>query len=200
MIYVLMHHTTNWHELTAITKPIMQEYCDDYGYELNIKEVPAYSVYTGIEKLKQIVDLLKEGDIALVMDADACITNLTIPIESFLEDGKDLYLSEGLNMGVFLVRSTPMNISIIELMISEIESGIFNCEQDAIQFHRKHIPNLCIKKHPCFNSYLSELYPEIPQPVTEQQGQWVEGSYILHLPALSLEKRVEIMKNIKITR
>lgn len=195
-----MHHTTNWNELVAITRPLLQEYCDDYGYELNIKEVPPYHVYTGIEKLKQIVDVLKEDDIALVMDADACITNLTIPIESFLEEGRDWYLSDGLNMGVFLIRATELNIAIIKLIISEIEAGIFDCEQDAIQLHKKHIKNLCIKKHPCFNSYLSELYPEVPQPVNEQQGQWVEGSYILHLPALPLSQRIEIMKSVKITR
>ena len=201
MIRLLQHYTPNFKPLIGISRPIHEEYCRLHGYSFYLKEVPEYGVYNGLEKLNQILEVCEDGDWAFVMDADSVITNLNLAIESLFEPNKDWYLSEGLNMGVFLIKSTKLNRSIIDIMYKEIECRIFSCEQDAIMIHSKFIPTLSIKKHPCFNSYLSELYPEIPQPVSEEQGQCVEGkSFVLHLTALPLEKRIEIMINTKITK
>ena len=35
---------------------------------------------------------------------------------------------------------------------------------------------------------------EVPQPVTKEQGQWEPGCFVLHVPALSIEKRIEVLK------
>lgn len=200
MIRILQHYTPNFKPLIDISKPIHEEYCRVHGYSFHLKEVPEYGVYDGLDKLSQILEVCEDGDIALVMDADAIISNLNITVESFLKDGKDWYLSEGLNMGVFIVRITSINVKAINEIMDEVKAKIFYCEQDAMIIHHKFLPNLCIKQHPCFNSYLSGFYTEIKQPVSEQQGQWVEGSFILHLPALPLHQRLNIMKSIKITR
>ena len=32
------------------------------------------------------------------------------------------------------------------------------------------------------------------------QGHWREGDFVLHVPALQMEKRIEVLKNAKITR
>lgn len=199
MVRVLQHITENWQSLLEISKPIHKEYCELHDYSYHLKVIEPYPVYNGIEKLNQILRECDKGDIALVLDGDAIITNLTIKVEDFLEDGKDFYVSDGINMGVFIVGLTAETEWMIEKMISAISMKIFQCEQDAFEGL---VDSKCVKvcSHPCFNSYLSELYPEVPQPVSEEQGQWVEGSFILHVPAQSLETRIEVFKSTKITR
>ncbi len=203
MIKILTHYTENWQSLAEITLPVLTEYCEKYGYELCVRKVPEYSVYSGVDKLEMINRNLFYGDIGLVLDCDTLLTNFNTKVEDFLEDGKDWYMSEGLNAGVFIIRQTPVNEKIIDLIVEEIRCEIYHCEQDAFENHSKHIPNFCVKKHPCFNSYLPELYGHIekPEEVTEEQGRWVEGkSFILHLPSLGMNQRLEIMKSIKITK
>jgi len=198
-IIVLIHYTENWQLLADITVPILFKYANKHDYEVWVKRVPPYEKYTGIEKLSMIDTYLQDGDIGLIMDADTCITNFKIKIESFLEEGKDLYLSEGLNMGIFIIRYSSWSKAFIHMLIKSIESGQSNCEQDAVELFMKHHKDDKIKvcSHPCFNSYLSELYPDIPQPVTAEQGQWEQGQFICHLPALSMETRIAKMKELK---
>jgi hypothetical protein len=56
-----------------------------------------------------------------------------------------------------------------------------------------------ILPHPSLNSYPYEHYPEFKN-VTHEQGNWEEGDFLLHCPALPYEKRAEILRNAKITR
>ena len=203
MTHILMHYTTNWNKITEITIPILQEYADRHGYRLSVMELLPYEKYNGIPKLSQILSVLEEGDVALVLDADAVITNHRIFIEPFLGNKHDIYLSEGMNMGVFIIRLTNFTRKVLQFLINGISKGDYHCEQDGMEYLLKEAnigDSVKIVPHPCFNSYLSELYPEVPQPVTEQQGQWKIGSYILHLPALSIDKRVEILKSTPIKR
>jgi len=199
LIHVLQHYTPNFKPLIDITKPIHEAYCNKHGYQLHLKEVPEYGVYNGLEKLNQILEVCKEGDVALVMDADAMLTNMDITIESFLEDDKDLYLSDGLNMGIFIIRKTDWSNTFIYMLLKSINSGQSNCEQDAVElfmkFHKD--PKIKVCLHPCFNSYPSIYYPEVPQPVSKEQGNWETGCYVIHTPALTISKRIEILTNIK---
>lgn len=198
MIHLLQHYTSNFKPLIDITRPVHEAYCNKHGYQLHIKEVPKYPVYNGLEKLNQILEVCDNGDIALVMDADVMITNTLLKIERFLKYGKDLYFSEGLNCGVFIIIKHEWTTEVIKTLIDGIERKAFHCEQDGIEIIHRVIGGIIeVCKHPCFNSYLSELYPEIPKPVTKEQGQWEKGCFILHLPALSLEKRIEILTKIK---
>lgn len=198
MIRLLQHYTSNFNPLIDITRPIHEAYCNKHGYQLHIREVPEYPVYNGLEKLNQILEVCNNGDTALVVDADACITNLTIKIENFRRYGKDLYFSEGMNCGVFIVIKQNWTCDIINTVKEGIIRNAFNCEQDGFEIIRRVIDtNVEMCNHPCFNSYLSELYSEIPQPVTKEQGQWEKGCFVLHVPALPLEKRIEILNNVK---
>lgn len=206
MIHVLQHYTPNFKPLIDITRPVHEAYCNKHGYQLHLKEVPEYPVYNGLEKLNQILEVCKEGDVALVMDADSCVTNLSIEIESFLSENKSFYLCEGLNMGIFIIKLTDYSKMLIEYMIMKILCCDYNCEQDVINalmvgvvFQLNNIVRgeISVKSHPAFNSYLSQYYSEVLQPVTKEQGEWEHGCFILHVPALPIEKRIEILTNIK---
>lgn len=195
MIRLLQHYTPNFKPLIDISKPIHEAYCKKHGYSFHLKEVPQYEVYNGLEKLNQILEVCENGDIALVMDADAMVTNLLFKVERFLEYGKDLYFSQGLNCGVFIIIKHEWTTDVIRTLISGIKKGAFNCEQDGIEIIYRLLSGIKkVHQHPCFNSYLSELYPEVAQPVTKEQGQWGKGCFVLHLPALLLEQRINLMK------
>lgn len=199
MVKVLIHYTTNWDEIANIVVPNTKEYCEAHGYLLCVRKVPNYPKYTGVDKLEMINRNLFYGDIGLIIDCDAIITNHAIKVEEFLEEGKDWYMSDGLNAGVFIIRQTPINEKIIDVIIEEIKCGIYHCEQDAFENHSKHIPNFCIKPHPCFNSFIPELYGHIsnPEEITAEKGRWEPGQFICHVPSFSIEDRVKVLSELK---
>lgn len=201
MTYLLTHYTENWQPIIDIVAPIHQRYCDNHGYKYILKKVPNYSVYTGLEKLEMVLENVNENDCALVLDADAMITNHQRKIYDYMPYGGTVYLSEGLNMGAFIIRGYDFGKSFIKLLMLLIENKIYNCEQDAVElllikgilFNSGSIK---IVKHPCFNSYMAELYDG--KPTTEENGQWIEGkSFVLHLPGIGMDERLRIFNEIK---
>jgi hypothetical protein len=199
MTYLLTHYTESWQPLIDIVKPIHERYCEKHGYKYVLKKVPDYWIYTGLEKLGMVLENITEMDIALVLDADVMITNHNIKITDFIPYGEIIILSKGLNMGAFIIRGYRYCISFIKLVMLLIEKRVCNCEQDAVELISKiEIMDFYVHNHPCFNSYMSELYPEIKQPVTEKEGQWIKGkSFILHLPGISMSERLRIFNEIK---
>lgn len=200
MIRLLQHYTPNFKPLIDISKPIHEAYCKKHGYSFHLKEVPQYEVYNGLEKLNQILEVCEDGDIALVMDADAIVTNFNYNIEDFLKEGKDFAVSKGWNMGIFILRFTNDVKFLINKLFVLIKHQHFNCEQDAFEYYMdlysgSHGAEIVIThRHPCFNSYLSKLYPSIKQPVSIEEGEWESDCFILHLPALPLDTRSYLMK------
>lgn len=200
MIHVLTHYTSSFKEIADITVPVMNNYCKKHNYTSSVKWTQQYDKYDGLYKLSQIMEICSDGDIAMVCDVDTLITNFDIKIEDFIKDGKDFYVAQGWNMGVFIVRITPASIKLINHLFFWIKEGRFNCEQDAFEFYMQMYllsdatDIIDTVPHPCFNSYISKLYPEVPQPVTKEQGEWFPGAFVLHLPALPLEQRINLMK------
>lgn len=200
MIRVLQHHTPNFKPLIDISRPIHEEYCRLHGYSLHIKEVPEYGVYNGLEKLNQILEVCEDGDSALVMDADAMVTNLLLKVERFLEYGKGFYLSEGKNMGVFIFYKSVLSSLILRGMIDNIKNALFNCEQDAMEYEASNLLSEGIIKilpHPCFNSFLPKLYWDIKEPVQNMPSAWETGHFICHVPAQSIETRIKVLNDLK---
>lgn len=174
------------------------EYCRKNKYQLDILRVPSYDVYNGLHKFEQI-DRLDFGDIAIVMDADSIITSYK-PIR--MSEDADIVVSEGMNMGIFLIRKTVKSMKVIDYMRGGISAGMFKCEQDAFEAYCSRFPldnTIYIQSHPSFNSFLPELYGHIsnPEEITAEKGRWEPGQFICHLPALSMETRIEKLKELK---
>jgi hypothetical protein len=209
MIKVLIHFTSNWMPIIDNNISNWEEYCQRHGYELCLKEVNSYQIYNGVEKINQIKEELSEGDIGLVMDADAIFTNFNKKIEDIIDERHDLFISydkNGLNAGVFIVRKVEWVTRLFEHGKILIEAGRFDCEQNLLEdfLDRTNPNNNRVKILPQreINSYLYESYLEHGLQ-KEENGQWVEGkSYILHLPGMTLNQRLNIFKEIcqKITR
>lgn len=204
---VQLLYTKSWTKLSDIVVPALTKYCIKHGYKTNIKEVQ--EPFDGFEKLREIKRIFEnnEADVVLSIDCDALITNFNVTIESLISD-RILNLSKDYNnwnCGVFIMQNAVWAIPFIELLLSKSgKQGIY-CEQDAIidWVNSESLEDVyhVINQIPQYkvNSYLYESYPEIP-PQTEEQGQWVQGeSFILHLPGIGMDKRIEILKNTKIT-
>lgn len=200
-VRILLHFTSNWLDIANITVPVLQEYADKWGYELIAQEVNPYDKYTGLHKIRQIKKYLKDGDVGFVIDCDAILTNMKIPIESFLDGKHDFYICEGLNAGVFIIKQGDWARYFIEYIEQGINNGKFHCEQDAIEAYLKDDPNKNYKikviPHPAFNSYLSELYSHVEQPVSIEQGQWEKGCFVCHVPSQGLFTRVKFLTELK---
>lgn len=203
MIKVLTHFTPNFQELADITVTEMGAYCQRHGYEGSAWLVEQYQVYNGTVKIQQILDELSKGDIGLLIDCDACITNHHIKIEDLIDDKHDFFISHdqnGVNAGVFIVRMTEWVRRFFENAKILIEQGKYDCEQNVIEdfLDRTNPLNNKVKILPQreINSYLFENYECGVR--TKEDGQWVAGeSFILHLPGMTINKRGDILNEIE---
>jgi hypothetical protein len=204
-ILIQILYTESWKDIADAVLPNYQKYCDKNGYEL--VAIQQSGSYNGFDKIKYILQLFKNGcDICWSLDCDTMVTNHNIKIEDFISEDYDAYFTKdynGLNCGSFIIRRCAWAEEFMcSVLALEGEDGIY-CEQDAILAHFNRGLNTeynRIKFLPqsTINSYKYELYPEIP-PQTHEQGQWQEGDFVLHLPGLGMEQRLNILKNTKVT-
>lgn len=195
-------YSEDWKPITDIAIPNMIEYSKKHGYSYSPM---CLDNYDNFDKIHTMYDTFNLYDVDFIFnrDADTLITNMTIPLESFIEEGKDLFITKdynGINSGTFLVRKSAWSQNFITYVENQKGKDRIYGEQDAIVKYMNEFPNdekIKILPQSSFNSYLYENYPEIP-PQTEEQGQWVKGkSFLLHLPGLGMTKRLEILNDIK---
>ena len=200
MIKVLTHYTPSWKEIAEVTTPVLQAYCNKHGYVMSAYECTAYQQYNGKEKLKHILQELELGDVAMVIDADAIITNMEVQLEDFINQEQDFYITKhvgNINAGVFIIRLTTWSIIFLNYLLENIGKVGIHCEQDAAQKYIKDHPHdkkVKIVSHPAFNSLMYHLYPEHPDKIGSNED-WNEHHFVLHLPGLGNERRLEILKS-----
>lgn len=188
--------------LADVTLPNLWEYAFRHDYLVYEHKIEDGKFH--FEKHRVFKQLFNDGvDVIFYKDIDSMITNQTIPITNFLDDKNDFYITEDtteLNGGVMILKNSEWCRNFNNTILSY--SGEVNNEQNAINIlYRNKQENDLIKVLPqsTINSYLYESYPEIGKQ-THEQGQWEEGDFLLHLPALTLERRIEILKNIPIIK
>lgn len=207
---VVTYFSPSYRQLAAITTATLQDYCHIHNYQLYLHEVddntPMYFVKTEIA-LQQ----LNEGfDVVFAVDCDVLITNYKIGVEDFLDDEHLFYACcdiNGLNTGTFIVKNSAWTKNILREVLERKQMTLrYSDEQNVYQMIRddrvKHLP------HPSINSILYELYApsygvigykdgdEVMLP-THEQGCWVKGDFLMHLPGKPLQERIEIFNNVK---
>jgi galactosyl transferase GMA12/MNN10 family len=97
----------------------------------------------------------------------------------------------GLNNGVFLLRNCLMGREFLRGVLDRRGKDIH--DQQAMQNVMATMPELKVGLVPqrSMNSYLYEEYPTIK---ADEAGQWQPGDFILHLPGLGFERRMELLK------
>lgn len=216
-ICIAIVYTPDWNSLAEVVLPNATEYCRRHGYTLvtRIESVP----YNGFSKFTLINNLFKvqKYDVVMSMDLDAMISNHRIRIEDFLEEGVSFYVCHdvnGLNCGSFIICNTKWSRVFISSCLTW--EGKRDCEQNAVDEYMaicndafyKNDDNIKILPHPSINSYIYDYYGEgwgkigggLTAKPTHEEGDYREGDFILHLPGVSMQKRIETFKNIKITK
>jgi hypothetical protein len=203
-VLVVTEWCPRYQEVADVSLPNMYEYAERHGYSVHEIKLTNDEGFH-YKKNEAFVDLFDSYDLIFYKDIDSMITDLSRPIESFIDDEHDLFICKddifGINGGSLIIKNTDGGIWVNEFILGEREN--FNNEQEVMNwaFHNatSFIPHVKILPHPSINSYPYEAYPELKM-VTEQEGCWKEGNFLLHVPALPYEKRAEILRNAKITR
>lgn len=198
------YYSPSYKALADISLPNLSEYCHKHGYYMWVENIEndrwEYVKHEMFERL------FKEGfDLIWYRDIDSVITNMIIPITDFVDKENDLFITKDateLNGGSLILRKSETGRWINRRILSV--KGGFQNEQNAINYFMKDpMFNQFVKvlTHPSINSYNYSLYPECKEYVgREDLGDWREGNFVLHVPALPMEKRIEVLKNAKIIR
>lgn len=189
--------------IADVSLPNLFAYCDLHSYlpaVIKLDESEGFH-YKKHEFFKEALG--GHSHIIFYKDIDTKITNLSIPIESFIDDEHDLFITKdfgGINGGSLILKNTEGGRRVNYFILSQRNE--FNNEQEVIDHFINDpafSPFVKILPHPSINSYPYEHYKEF-KDVTHEQGQWQEGDFLIHTPALELSKRAEILKNAKVIK
>ena len=191
-------------ELAEVSMPNLLEYAKIHGYDTRIIYIE--NDKWEYKKHEAFREYFKEGyDLIWYKDVDSIITNLTIPITNFIDDENSFYITKDfneLNGGSVIIKNTKEGIEFNDMTLEqpryfENEQNFYN--SGAMATFGDHL--MKILPHPSINSYHYNLYPECKEYVgREDLGDWKEGNFMLHVPALQMEQRIKILKQAKITR
>jgi hypothetical protein len=151
-------------------------------------------------KPELIFDLLRAGENVWWIDADAVVTN---PEALPPCDPAKITIScdiHGMNAGVFHVPSTPQTLRFFYACLTHgrtLFGDRATGEQRAMQHFSGYEPYkdiLSFVPQRVLNSYwpMEYSYPG------EDEGAWQPGDFILHMPGLSNERRVDILESLPI--
>jgi hypothetical protein len=179
-VAVLTLDTAAMRRLGNLTAPSKRAYCERHGYtfvreldSLDHTRPPSWS------KVLLLARELQRHELCLWIDADAAITDPSIPIHEVIQEvadsvsPSDLYIAHdknGINCGVMCWRSSTRSYAAFQQMWDSVEH-IWHCwwEQAALM-------HLLAGPHDLLVSYLPKTnlnsYPE----------DWQPGHFVLHTP------------------
>jgi hypothetical protein len=200
-VAVFTVYNKDYSDIAKVTLPVMERYTQKHGYDfyqMFLKEGTHWA-YKKHELFKDAVKF--SANVFFYLDIDCLITDLNRKVESFLDEEHSLFITEDkteINGGSLILKANKegmfLNDSILGLkdnFENEQNAMVWLMGDPAFSKHVKLLP------HPSINSYLYELYPEYGK-LTPEEGQWEPGQFILHTPALGLDKRAEILSSIKV--
>jgi predicted O-methyltransferase YrrM len=187
--------------LAELTAPNKEAYCRRHGYTWRPAELFEESVEHGPAfcwaKIGAIREALGGADWVCWMDADLLIMDQTRPLSDFLSPGVDLVASHdvnGMNNGVLFWRDSPWTRGMLDRWEAARPrfAHYVNPEQSALVhlLYREPKERWAVVPQRLFNSYLYDLYPAYDCP----EGNYAPGDFILHLPALPNDRRLEILR------
>ena len=216
---MLTCHDAGYSGLADITVPNKIEYCKRWGYSFGCKtEGFAYpNVYSGkpsdlligFEKLHMVLETFErnpELDWIHWTGADVIVTNMTVQLESIIDDTFSLIIcadGNGLNVDSMLIKNDRMGKGLMQWILSKVETYRHSdwYEQRALIDFYTQVPlaNHFIKVIPqrVMNSYEYDLYPDwVNRPhldTTGNDGDWKEGDFIFQVPGLPIQQRIDVI-------
>lgn len=196
MISVLLFYDSRFDSVAGITLPWWKKYCTRHGYNLTIHRGTFGNRDRNIsfQKTEMASSILPGCSLLFVVDLDTLPTNHTIQIERFCEPDFAIMACEdvnGMNAGAYIVNNNEAGRSMLAFATAYARMAPDgHGDQNAIRKWIEYNPEeFCRIPHPAFNSYLYEEYGERK---THDEGQWKKGDFLLHLPGMNNERRVEL--------
>ena len=183
------------------------EYCERYGYdwcvETSLIDNTKHPYWNKILHIRACMDPSLSYDYVLFIDADACFTNYTIPVDKFVDEmeRKDKLFTltfqnktlTGLNSGVMLFRCCVGSMKFLDtVMDSYYEFRNTSCpEQVAIEAcintpeFKEDVLRVSCRDLNAFHGDFCYRQTHI------RHCMWEKGDFIMHCPRCSTEYRVQ---------
>lgn len=187
---IYIYYTPSWQELADIVLPKVEAYAAKHGYIADIICTDWNVLPVGSYKMHILQRALIEYDFIWVLDLDTLITNPEIKFTDFVDNDHDIFIAtdiNGINAGSWIVRNTPESIEFIRAVINNFDAP----EEQTIMKRYLNMVKVKYLLHPSINSYKYGLYG-----IQYPYGEWAPSDLLLHLPGLSLERRIEILKEM----
>lgn len=193
-----------YNAIAEVSLPNMLEYTERHGYFQSVISLPETEGFH--YKKHEFFREAFKTDIQAIFykDIDTVITNMNIPIDAFISDEHDLMITKdvgGVNGGSLIIKNSEGGRWVNDFILSHRNE--FNNEQEVIDHYiddpefSKYVK---ILSHPSINSYRYDAYPELTHITKREEGNWHEGDFLLHTPALDLLSRANVLKKAHIKR
>lgn len=201
MVTIFYTNSIEFVPLARVTMPSFQQYSLRHNYHFCGRTTanPPHNV-TRIEILLRLMENSAQNQFIWLVGCDVLVTNHEIRVEDFTDDKHNLFICKdvnGLNCDSFILRNCRWSRSWLKLVIL-LQAQSKN-EQEAMQL-LEDIPTFSVKTkylpHPSINSYLYREYSYGDVP--HNKGNWIPGDFVLHLPGLSNDRRIEIFESEEI--
>lgn len=193
-------------ELGAVTWPNKEAYADKHGYGSYCKTEDFVSNPIHFEKLIIMLDIMNaNSDLEWVwwLDNDAIITNDQIRLEDIVDPNYHVIITSdiaSLNAGSFMVRNTTQGRSWLEFILSKgmehYKDNRWPEQQPMTDFYVKFKEIIKVVPQRTMNSYNYNIYRVDGTDLLDTNGQWENGDFVLHMPAIPNNTRLDIIKQI----
>jgi hypothetical protein len=202
-VVLLTHCSPEYQSLGDITLPRWEKYCAKWGYDFDVSRTQS-SPDLPWEKMRRIASFLQQYDLVQWVGVDTYCTNLNQNAVGWWHANDqpaalltwDLY---GINADSMIFSNCPwahMFLYAINTLGKNFYHSHPFLEQEALSrfaFQKPYCDVVKIIPQKGMNSYLHKVYgrPE------EWPGNWEPGDWILHLPGMTVELRIQILGEIE---
>jgi hypothetical protein len=145
-----------------------------------------------------ILDNLRSCDWLWFLDVDTLITNLTIDARTYCDDAAEVVIGQdvnGINNGSMFLR----NADRVRAWVEEIYATAQVSDQNVMaqsDLRDKHGVRMKIVSQRLFNSFAYDRLYQFygGERIAAAGGSWKPGDFVIHFPAQSIPKRIELMR------
>ncbi len=184
-------------------------YSEKHGYS-HITKIVEQSPHIGFEKFFLIDELMPENnyDWFFWSGSDTLVTNLSVKLESFIDENFHLILSKdcgGINADVFLIRNSKEGREYVKFIVDNYGKYKDHRNSKGDKWYEQQIMIDYEEKFSSITKFLPQKsfnamdYPLYGRNSREEQmdvhgnwGQWERGDFLLHIPGWSLEDRLRV--------
>ncbi len=175
------------------------DYCQKHGYDflrfLGVNKEVSKEIWW--DKIKWLHDeVLPKYEYVVAQGADTLIMNYNIRIEDWIDPQYDWVISRDchdLNADMILIKNSKWSLDYLDFIYSQYENyrhDSWNEQRCIIDSYQKHIDHIKVIPQQSFNSYWYPYYNRN----ANHEGNFKDGDWILHLPGLHNNKRLEEMQ------